>query len=215
MKTLSRSARRLFKLALLPPAVWMICCLAQSHPNIAMARQERQASCVQGDDEKRMLDAITRGDSKQVEALLAAGVSPDGRIIVGRYGFVIIKVCPSSFLMPALRLDRTEIIKLLLKASHARDTDRNYSAGLRKERFVIEMLMAAGGDVNTKAENGMTPLMLAAQAGRVDLVRFLLEKGAQIDARNSPQQTALIAAADRMGFGNASIEEPIQTDMDE
>ena len=78
--------------------------------------------------------------------------------------------------MHALRLDRTEIIKLLLKASHAKDTDRNYSTGLGGERDVIEMLMAAGGDVNTKTKNGTTPLMIAALAGRVDLVRFLLKK---------------------------------------
>jgi Na+-transporting methylmalonyl-CoA/oxaloacetate decarboxylase gamma subunit len=55
METLSRSACRLFKLTLLAPAIWMIGCLAQSHPSIATARQERQAPCAQSDDEKRLL----------------------------------------------------------------------------------------------------------------------------------------------------------------
>jgi uncharacterized protein len=178
--------------------------------------QDEGTKCGLNESEKKLSDAIERGDLKQVEAFLAAGVSPDGRVKVREDNYEVVKLCPSPFLMHALRLGRAEILKLLLKASHANDTDRSYSSGLGDERYVIEMLMAAGGDVNTKTENGTTPLMIAAHGGRVDLVRYLLEKGAQVDARNVPKETALIAAANRQGDrdGNFPVREALHTDKD-
>ena len=62
---------------------------------------------------------------------------------------------------------------------------------------VMEPLMAAGADANTKTANGTTVLMLAAASGNVDAVTLLLDKGADINAREPVQDlnAAMFAAA--------------------
>ena len=44
---------------------------------------------------------------------------------------------------------------------------------------------------------GDTPLIFAAQLGRVDVLRVLLERGAPVDHANAAGQTALARAAER------------------
>jgi ankyrin repeat protein len=60
----------------------------------------------------------------------------------------------------------------------------------RNARLLIEN----GANVNTKANNGWTPLMWAARGGIDWLVRLLIEKGADINARNNDGDTALMWA---------------------
>ncbi len=45
--------------------------------------------------------------------------------------------------------------------------------------------------VDTPADNGMTPLMKAARAARLDLVDELIDRGADLEARNTDGNTAL------------------------
>lgn len=49
-----------------------------------------------------------------------------------------------------------------------------------------------GADVNAKGEGGVTPLMLAAGSGQVDMVKALLGAGAEVDARDEREYTALM-----------------------
>ena len=60
----------------------------------------------------------------------------------------------------------------------------------------IEWRLASGADVNEKqAESGMTLLSLAAISGRTETITMLLEKGADIHARNEDLSTPLHPAA--------------------
>lgn len=52
----------------------------------------------------------------------------------------------------------------------------------------------SGIDINTPCANGSTALMLAARAGRVDVVRLLLDRGADLSPQNSLCETALTMA---------------------
>jgi ankyrin repeat protein len=49
---------------------------------------------------------------------------------------------------------------------------------------VVEALLARGAGVNARNSTGATPLHDAALAGNADLARLLIEKGAQVDARD-------------------------------
>src|SRR2546423_15294266 len=50
---------------------------------------------------------------------------------------------------------------------------------------MIDALVAAGSDANNATTNGTTALMLAAAAGKVDAVKLLLAKGANVNAKEN------------------------------
>src|SRR5690606_7741425 len=54
----------------------------------------------------------------------------------------------------------------------------------------------AGADVNTPGPDGQTPLMAVVRTDRVDAARLLIERGADVNAREQwRQQSAIIWAA--------------------
>ena len=62
---------------------------------------------------------------------------------------------------------------------------------------VFELLLDAGADVNSLAKQKTTPLMAASNLGRVDIVKVLLEKGADPTVVNVKEMTALDLARKR------------------
>jgi ankyrin repeat protein len=59
----------------------------------------------------------------------------------------------------------------------------------------VAALVARGADVNEKDADGITPLMQAASAGRLEILRLLIEAKADVAARNAGGASALTAAA--------------------
>jgi ankyrin repeat protein len=55
-----------------------------------------------------------------------------------------------------------------------------YAAGMG-DTEVVERLIKRGVNVNAHDDEGVTPLMLAAQEGRIDTVKLLLRNGARPD----------------------------------
>ena len=88
-----------------------------------------------------------------------------------------------------------------------------------REAFLLEELLAAGAEINGYDKNGATPLMRAAAAGRVDMVRLLLAKGADVRAvTRDGKKTVLLyvlAAADMNEFSAGSWEQSIRILLDE
>jgi ankyrin repeat protein len=67
--------------------------------------------------------------------------------------------------------------------------------------LVVKAAMAEGANVNCRGTNGLTPLLQTMsgatapfEAGRRQCVAFLLERGAEVDARDRDGRTALIYA---------------------
>ncbi len=54
----------------------------------------------------------------------------------------------------------------------------------------VNKMIELGSDVNQKSE-GMTPLMYAARYNRVDIIKVLVKKGANIKARDSKGYNAM------------------------
>ncbi len=55
---------------------------------------------------------------------------------------------------------------------------------------IAKMLVKKGADVNAKAKNGMTPLMIAATHNSPPMIGLLMDAGADPDAKNALGQTA-------------------------
>lgn len=68
-------------------------------------------------------------------------------------------------------------------------------AVMKGDTATVSRLAAAGVDVNTRFENGLTVLMNAAFQGRVEVVRRLLAAGSDVNATFADGSTALMAAA--------------------
>jgi ankyrin repeat protein len=71
-----------------------------------------------------------------------------------------------------------------------------YLAAQQGHAKVIEALVAAGADAKSANANGTTALMVAAASGEVDAVRVLVDKGADVNAKDGVrEQTPLMYAA--------------------
>jgi uncharacterized protein len=59
----------------------------------------------------------------------------------------------------------------------------------------VEAALAAGADINAANKHGLTLLILAAGEGNLELTRFLIEKGAEIDYTGMREGSPLMLAA--------------------
>ena len=138
------------------------------------------------DEEWRSLNGLGAGRLALVEALLAHGADPDARLAAHPPQF--------GFASQRFRVSLTGATPFLLAAM-----DGNLA--------VMRALAAAGADLHLPTEQGTTPLMMASGLGRVpaetrvtegdslEAARFLLERGADINAANGDGRTALHGAA--------------------
>ena len=138
----------------------------------------------------RMQHAIENGEVATVTALLAKGVSPDLQDEYGR-----------GFLWHAIDGDQREIAELLVeKGASLALTENNGATVLhraaRRGRFELAARFAelAPQLVNAKDAYGETPLHIAAEAGRDDMVQALLDRGADPTLKNSNGRNALFLA---------------------
>lgn len=74
-------------------------------------------------------------------------------------------------------------------------------ANAEEKEKVVSFLIESGADLNVAGDasdksKGGSPLMYAAQVGRIDYLQLLLDHGAEIDFQNANGDTALIKAAD-------------------
>ena len=59
----------------------------------------------------------------------------------------------------------------------------------------VKLAIKAGADINTKREDGWSPLHLAAHKGHLNIVKFLLKNGANLEAQGAWGWTSLHFAA--------------------
>jgi uncharacterized protein len=188
--------------------VWVVVVAGTIHLDSVAVGQEpgEESASAQSEREKKLLDAVARGDVKEVEALLAAGVNPDGRHGYGQ-----------TSLMRAALEARVEIARHLIESGADVNLQNNYGENAliwaaypflspesdetaRGKDQIVEMLIAAGADVNANDDGGNTPLLIAARNGRSYTARILLEAHADPNHRNRSGVTPLMAAANPEGI---------------
>jgi ankyrin repeat protein/beta-lactamase regulating signal transducer with metallopeptidase domain len=112
--------------------------------------------------------AISRGQIDVVRVLLAKGADPNKRTTstTSRFG------------------NSNGALLDLLNGGFRRESDVE----------IALLLIDKGADVNATLQNGMTPLILATQAKRIDIVRALLAKGADPNKASNNRLTPLSAS---------------------
>ena len=71
----------------------------------------------------------------------------------------------------------------------------------------MKLLLEQNADVDSKTSTGSTPLRVAAHEGHLDIVRCLVHRGADVNARNdcNEESTALVVACSRSLFSEISV----------
>ena len=158
---------------------------------------------------------------KLVEALLARGADPNARISKpmrlahsNTPRFSMLGATP--FLLAAGSYD-SSLMRLLVEhgadpkqGTAAKITPMMVAAGLgRYQDFnpgdepnaleAVKTALELGGDVNAVGENGYTALHGAAYVGAKSIIQFLVEKGADMQARDNFDQTPLTIAQGLIG----------------
>jgi len=122
-----------------------------------------------------------RGGSSKVVALLLQ--HPDTRVDVAN------AVGETPLMMAALRAN-VEAMKALIgrgaQVNRPGWSPLHYAAS-SPSPAPVQMLLDLGAEVNARAPNGNTPLMLAARYGSEESVALLLKKGADRSLRNDRQ----------------------------
>jgi hypothetical protein len=112
-------------------------------------------------------DAARRADPEAVKALLAAGIAPDAG---------------------AVAASETPLYAVLAQGCHLQGAETDWLVE------TVEILLAAGADVNRLDENRNPPLIHAAHYCGPRVAALLVDAGAQVDARNGSGITPLALA---------------------
>lgn len=122
----------------------------------------------------RLIEAVEMGNLPAVEALLGAGADPNRPDAEGSV--------PLRAAAGAAWRESTDMVRALLAAGARIDGeaagDALTDAAFRGKRDILVQLLDVGVPVDGRDADGETALMAAAKAGRVELVRELLGRGA-------------------------------------
>jgi len=137
--------------------------------------------------------AVHESSPQVTAALLDAGADPNSRQGEVRRRGITYPGDGTTALMTASRRGHSETVALLISAGanvHAqgrwRSTALHWAADAASQPVltagrpleVIEILVAAGADVNARDSNGQTALMIAARSRSMDVIKALLAAGA-------------------------------------
>src|SRR4030095_8127724 len=86
----------------------------------------------------------------------------------------------------------TALCAAWIAASAGESDDRLYSAIRANDLRLIKTLLDEGVSANAEGPDGITPLMVAAETGSLDAMKMLIDRHADVNAKNSYGSTALM-----------------------
>jgi ankyrin repeat protein len=144
-----------------------------------------------------LMFAARTGNVKTVNALLRAGANPNATVMSPHAG----EISPLTNAIDSDSPSRVEIAKLLIGAKAEINPKGDFFASplmnAVNDLEMVKLLVASGANVNQKNFRGVTALMIASGAGSASVVRYLLEQGADLNARDREGHNALEYAEER------------------
>lgn len=154
----------------------------------ALLRKGTDVNAVGGFGQTPLMAAARGGYVEVVKLLLANGADVNAK---SKRGDTALKQVMEA-LWPGT--GKVEMAKLL--RDHGAKPSTLAVAAWLVDMEAVQRLLAEGANVNEKGRfDGSTPLMAAAMGGQADVLTFLLDRGAKVDARNQSGETALMMSA--------------------
>lgn len=164
----------------------------------ALAAQDPASPVLNEERNQALVQSAFDGDLARVQALLKKGASVDATAPKNR-----------TALIWAATNGHTAVVEALHKAGadvNAQDSDNQTAlmyATKKAHTDTVEFLLENGADVGLKStKQGFTALILAATVGDVELVKLLLDHGADKSATDRSGNTAVDRARQ---FGNDEV----------
>ncbi|MDF1658313.1 MAG: ankyrin repeat domain-containing protein [Verrucomicrobiales bacterium] len=174
-----------------------------------------------------LIKASGGGHSRAVERILGLGADPRhqnsmgrdalitasakgfehvARMLLSRGGDIEVKDSEGwSALSIAAFNGHAELVSLLSsQSSPSALDDALLVASFNGSEQVIGRLLGAGADINTRSPASMTPLMIAAEGGKLEAVRILLQNQANPYSETNDGLTAAVLA-DQKGFDEVKL----------
>lgn len=131
-----------------------------------------------------LLAAVRSGDERSVSALLKAGADPTLKSPEGE-----------TCLAAAALLGHAVLVEMLAPVCHEPTDPALRLACSKGHTAVMDVLLNAGADINSKDDQQRTPLMLAAMAGQLSAVKLLCHRQALTSCPDAGQRNAAELAA--------------------
>ncbi len=141
---------------------------------------------------EQLIEAVTGGDADRVKKLIKKGANANAK---DNFGTVLVKACDAQY---------DEIVGILVENGadvNSRDdlfgATPLISASIHKGNItILEILVDAGAEIDAKDDFERTPLIYAAGFGDAEMIKFLLDNGADPDIKGQgmlvkKKQTAL------------------------
>ncbi len=174
-----------------------------SHTSAAGAKESTmKKKYFQGSDAEKMLEQAIRQDSAEgIVRAIKVGANPN---TCGLYG-----VTPLEMAVGDLR--KNAVAELLRQGvdMNVRDAERNNAVtwavvAYKRDPQILDMLLDAGADPNTLRADG-DPIIVRFLADHdLDAIRYLHEKGANIDARDRSNDPLIIRRRELQRIGTRS-----------
>jgi len=142
----------------------------------------------QTQNDLNLIKAAYDGNEATVTSLLTKGANVNATDAEGYTAIIYASAYGYVEIMKKLIAKGADVSKL------RNDVNPVFAAVNNNNTVALDLLIAAGADINCIDINGYTPLMFAAQEGYIESVEYLISKGAKIDAENNDGHTALSIA---------------------
>ena len=174
--------------------------------NLLIAKGARDTAPLLGPHRKiELYHAVRKGDCSRVKHLMRIGVQVDMQIIGGpscKYGTIL--HCALEGFITSVNISLFRLLVNNIEDVNAQNKSPHVEPILivaikSGNKEVVEILCDAGADINVTSYKDGTPLMAAARCRNCELVRFLVSKGAAVNAivESSTATTALQTSLER------------------
>ena len=145
-----------------------------------------------------LMEAVESGRIEMVKVIIARNPDVNAKNVAGSSAFDLARTKGRRDLLQVLRGRTSTAVSHSLNSPQRGVTYAGlHQAALEGNAKGITSLLATGADVNARDANGRTALMIAASAGKTDVVELLLVKGANPNMADYKEgRTALIVAAE-------------------